>query len=337
MKNTSHLTLSLFFLLGTLNLMASPSSVLIIGGGPTGLGAAIEARKAGADVTLVEKRATYTRQNALFLHPLALGLFEKWNAPIFLMKDLEFKGASRGFVLIKDLEASLARQANEIGIQRIEGEFIDFVEGSHKAIIQTTDGNKLLPYDLLVGADGAHSQVRKKLGIDFHSLGESLGGLSVIPAINPEKEITVEIKPHPEVFVKKVTIPSSTLFFIQNQPGRSLKTINQSEMIQFVSEAGWQEEAMKMEKEGLFHIENVPVHLQRAATFSDSAKSVILLGDAASSASFYQGTGANFCFKTIQLAAELFRSLPQEDAYDRFNHDMEIEVTELINISLPLF
>jgi len=337
MKYKSYLAMSVFFLLGFANLTASPSSVIVIGGGPTGLGAAIEARKAGAEVILVEKRDEYTRQNTLFLYTVTLELFEKWNARILRMEELEFRGERRGFVLIKDLETSLAQRADELGIQRIQGEFIDFVEDSHTAVIQTSHGNKLLPYDVLVGADGTHSRVREKLGIACHSLGESTGGISMVPAINLENKIIAEIQPHAEVFAKKVFVPFATILFIQHKSGAFLKNLNLNEMIQFVSEVGWHEEAMKMEAGSLFNLENIPVCLQRAAVFSDSVQGVILLGDAASSASFYQGTGVNFSFKTTQLAGELFRNWPQEESYERFNCDMEIEVAGLIDSSLPLF
>ena len=337
MKHRWPLIVSVFFLLAVIHLTANPSSILVIGGGPTGLGAAIEARKSGADVILVEKRDTYTRQTTLFLYTVTLELFEKWNVPIPLMEELEFKGERRGFVFTKDLETSLAHRADTLGVQRIQGEFIDFIKGSHTAIVQTADGNKYFPYDILVGADGTHSRVREKLGIACHSLGKSIGGISIVPAINSEKKIAVEIQPHTEVFAKKVSVPSATILFIQNKPDTPFKSLNSNEMIRFASEVGWQEEAMKMEMGNLFTIENIPIYLQRAATFSDSIQGVILLGDAASSASFYQGTGANFSFKTIQLARELFRNWQKEDTYAQFNHDMEIEATKLINISLPLF
>ena len=159
----------------------------------------------------------------------------------------------------------------------------------------------------------------------------------MISAINPGKEIVVEIQPHAEVFAKKVSIPSATVLFIQNHPGTSFQTLSLNEMIRYVSEVGWQEEAMKMEKGSFFYMENVPIYLQQATAFLDPVRDVILLGDAASVSSFYQGKGANFSFKTIQLAGELFRSWPHEKAYEQFQHDMEIEVNGLIKANLPLF
>jgi hypothetical protein len=40
-----------------------------------------------------------------------LELFERWNAPIPFMEELEFRGERRGVVLIKDLEEGLTHLA----------------------------------------------------------------------------------------------------------------------------------------------------------------------------------------------------------------------------------
>lgn len=159
----------------------------------------------------------------------------------------------------------------------------------------------------------------------------------MISSINPEKKIIAEIRSHAEVFAKKVTVPLATVLFIQNQPGRSFESMSRNDMIRVVSEVGWQEEAMRMEEGSLFKMENVPIYLQRATAFSDTGRNVILLGDAAGTGSFYQGTGVNFCFKTTELAGKLFRGWPQREAYVQFDHDMEVAVEGLINTSLPLF
>ena len=108
-------------------------------------------------------------------------------------------------------------------------------------------------------------------------------------------------------------------------------------MIGYISEAGWEEDAMKMGEKGCITLENIPIYLQRVNFFSDSNRRVILLGDASASASFFQGTGVNFCFKTTRHAGELFRAWPQEQAYKQFDRNMEKEVEWLINNSLPLF
>ncbi len=221
---------SVLFFSGIANLVASPASVLVIGGGPTGLGSAIEAKKSGSDVVLVEKRGAYSRQNTLFLYTATVELLDLWNVEIPLMERLEFQGQRRGFVLIKDLEESLSIRAEELGVQRIQGEFIDFLD-AHTAIVRTESGNELFHYDVLVGADGAHSRVREKLGIESSSLGGALGGLAMVHSHNPEGKITAEIQSQVDIIAKRVCVPSATILFMQSQPDTSIQNLTISKQL----------------------------------------------------------------------------------------------------------
>ncbi len=312
------------------------STVMIIGGGPTGLGAAIEARMAGLEVILVEKRECYSRQNTMSLSAGTLELFEKWNATIPLLEDLDFNGTRRGFLLLKDLEDGLALHADLLGVQRMRGEFIDFAEQTRSAIIQTERGNEILNYDILVGADGLHSRVREKLKIDCQLLNQTLGGVCMVQSHNPVGELSVEFQPHNDLFAKKVCVPNATVLFFQNRPF-ALKNLSLDQMTLFASELGWRQEAMKMGKESCIALENIPIYLQRAIAFSDPLRGVIILGDAASTASFFTGSGVNYCFKTTEIAGELFRTLHQENSFEQFNQNMEKEVECFIQMNLPYF
>lgn len=321
--------------------LAKPLSVVVVGGGPTGLAAAIEAHEAGADVLVVEKRNAYARLNTLFLYTVTLNLFDKWQLKVPLMTELEFKGEKRGFVLIKDLEESLARKVDELGIQKIRGKFKGFAVGEKAAIIQTQKGHISLPYDILVGADGANSRVREKLGIPTQSSGEAIAGIAMVSATNPEKKIGVEIGKHSDVFVKKVTVPHANILLVQNRPTVPLKELTQREIAKFCYELGWLEEARKIEAGGILNIENIRVNLKRAKTFVDPHKAVILLGDAAGCGSFYQGMGANSSLKTAELAGIFFREFRSAEAsaaaWDQFNQSMEKVIDTLIKDSIPLF
>ena len=88
----------------------------------------------------------------------------------------------------------------------------------------------------------------------------------MVPAINPEGILSVEFKPHDEMFVKKVYVPYATILFLQNRPA-SLKNLTLKEMIGYISEAGWEEDAMKMEKRDCITLENIPIYLQRVNFF----------------------------------------------------------------------
>lgn len=331
------LTAFLFSFLSSFAPESKPLSVVVIGGGLTGQAAAIEAHMAGAHVVVVEKRESYSRQSTLFLYTATLNLFDKWNVTLPHMTELEFKGERRGFVLIKDLEDSLAKRVHELGIQRLHGEFKDFADREQAAVIQTMNGDVSLPYDILVGADGAHSHVREKLGIPCIFFGEAIAGVAMVPAINPEKKIMVEMGKHADVFAKKVTIPFATILFIQKRPSASIDEIKQKELVKFSYEIGWLEEAGKIETSGMFNIENIPVYLKRAEVFTNSERAAILLGDAAGCGSLFQGTGANISLKTAELSGDFFRQFPEEEAYDCFNRNMEKVIDALMKDSMPLF
>lgn len=314
-----------------------PLSVVVIGGGPTGMAAAIEARLSGADVVVVEKRESFTRENTLFLYRVTVDLFDKWNVDVPRMVRLYLKGERRGFVLIKDLEESLAKRVDDLGIKRLRGEFRDFADGEQAALIQTADGNISLPYDILVGADGVHSRVREKLGIPCTHIGEAIGGVAMIPAVNAENTIGIENREHRDVFVKKVTIPSASVFFVQSRPDKSFETISQKQVAQFAREAGWLEEAEMIEEGGLLNLENVPIYFQRATVFSNPQRSAILLGDAAGCTTFYLGSGVNFALKTAEVAGVFFQHFHEDSAYSSFDFHMEKEVDTLIQNGRHLF
>ncbi len=309
----------------------------MIGGGPTGLGIAIEARQLGIEVILVEKRSSYTRQNVLFLYPSSLALFDAWGVSVPMMERPEYKGEERGLVLIHYLEEALRERAEILGVEVVEGEYIDFIEDAPIALIQTEAGKKRVFYDLLIGADGTHSKVREQLQIDNLLLGEAMGIISDIPKENLDKEVTVENLIHDDAFAKRVFVPHSTLVFMQTVPKKMTLDFALVKMIQIASELGWNEEVAKMMQGELSLIENVPIYLQRSSTFSDPKKKAIIIGDAAASASFYQGTGANFSLKTTQIAKELLESDLDLASFEKFNQMMSKEVDWLIDISLPLF
>lgn len=314
-----------------------PPTVVVIGGGPTGLAAAIEAHSTGAKVTVVEKRGKYIRENTLFLYTVTLDLFDKWKLAVSNMTELEFNGQRRGFVLIKDLEDSLTKRVQELGIKRVQGEFRDFAKEQRAAIIQGAEGEILLPYDVLVGADGANSRVREKLNIPCTTLGRAIAGVAMISATNPEKKIGVEYGKHEDVFVKKVTIPSASILLIQSRPDSSIEEMGIKEIAYFTYSAGLQEEAIQVEKGEILSIENIPIYLQRATVFHHPDKSALLLGDAAGCASFYQGMGANFSLKTAEFAGEFLKQFYEETALVNFESAMEKAVDVLMRDSLPLF
>ncbi|MBU6446315.1 MAG: FAD-dependent monooxygenase [Verrucomicrobia bacterium] len=314
-------------------MMAAPK-ILVIGGGPAGLGAAIEARLSGADVAVVEKRDVYTRQNTLFLYTSTLELLERWGVHVPLMQELYFQGERRGYVLIKDLENALSQKLADLGVVQMRGE-CHRVQGQ-QAWIQTSEGELRIPYDLLVAADGAHSHLREQLGIPSIHYGEALAGVVMIPAVHKEGLISVQILNHPQVYIKKVMIPSATVFFFQTRPDAAGGPIGLHECVQFAEDMGL-EEAELMKSHCLFCLDNVPIDVQKMERFADPMQNMIFLGDAAATSSFYLGTGANYAFKMTQVAKTLFQHFSQEGAFAQFDEEMRPVCEELVQLSVPLF
>lgn len=331
------LTLIVLCVCGICAAEEKPLKVVVIGGGPTGLSAAIEAKAAGADVVVVEKRDQYTRENTLFLPSGSLALLEKWGAMVPKMQRLFLKEEKRGFVLIKDLEEDLAKRVHELGILVLRGEFKDFVDAEKLAVIDCSGEKIELPYDILVGADGMHSRVREKLGISISCLAQGICSAAMVAARNTENMIGCDNRQNEEIFIKKITIPFASVLLMQNKPNQNLESIGKNDLIKYSREMGWLEEADLIAAGSAWILENVPVCLQRAAVFSDRQRSAILLGEAAGCTTYYRGNGAHYSFKTVAFAGDFFQHFYEENAFDSFDLNMEKEIDEFIQESRSLF
>lgn len=168
--------------------------VLIAGAGPVGLAAAIKLTVRGCPVRIVEARSepsTYSKAIGINARTLELlepcgvtkrllgqGLiiprinFQNPDQPLF---SVEFSKAAHRYNFMLGLPQSeteriLEQRLNELGVQverdvKLEGfeQHADSVMG-----YLTIDGSKeACAASYLIGADGAHSTVRKQLGVDF--------------------------------------------------------------------------------------------------------------------------------------------------------------------------
>lgn len=313
-------------------------SVVIIGAGPVGLAMAIEASKEGHVVTLVERRACYTRKQGVFLFEPALDLLKKWEVslPDMVIGNLSDKERV-GILEINMLEKALAQKVNSLNVTQIHGEFAcahdSFVE------IVTENGVALLPYDVLVGADGFHSRVRDEVATPCIIYEKAT--VSSAHVAYPSSLETVEIPTadlYKGLYVKKMVTPAGSYIVLQksiNSPNKELD-IRDPKLIEEVARAfGWNEEAELIANGQTVISEEIDVVMQQAMTFSNSCKSMILVGDAAAVASFIQGMGVNYGFQTVILAAQ-FLEMFQEDkvlAYMGFNNNMQSATNELIQDS----
>ena len=318
------------------------ASVVIIGGGPVGLATAIEAKQSGFDVTVVEKREGYSRWQTILLLDSSLRLLEKWDVHIPEMKVMEFKDKKRmqkiGFVQIDILEEALQKRAFDLGVTKIQGEFEEIKE-KQKAIKIVSQNKKLeLSYDVLVGADGIYSLTRKTLGMGCHLFGEAEAAVASIPFANREMEFSLR-KCQEGVFISKLVLSSKILLFLQVDSKQGPIKDAQTLFEDMCLKCGFEEESEAMINGKATIIDNIPVILQQAETFSDDKRSIILVGDAAATASFLKGMGVNTGFLTASLAGRVFKGVLEEvsDVYEEFNKAMKETTDSLIKDSEFLF
>lgn len=238
-----------------------------------------------------------------------------------------------GFVSIKHLENQLEKKALELGIRKIYGDFKGF--GSNQtAIITASNKNEVtLSYDIIVGADGAHSTVRKALSIETNCLGHAQGASALIPNTSKDVDISSIIKKG-DGFLRKIKVPHASIIFMQ-LPLKASK----DDLQKAIDEQGWDVEAKYMQENKALILTDIEVILQQAKTFSNEKKSAILVGDAAASTSYFQGMGANTAFKTAEIAGLFFKKIQTRDriAFQDFNKAIEKTTNDMIEDSAFLF
>jgi len=280
----------------------SPISVLIIGGGPAGLATAIEARQAGAIVKVVEKRSAYERQQQLFLRGHALGLLEKWEVDSPELKKVEIGVKRVGFIPISALEEALLKRARELGISVIQDEFLELSKQGRSAILSKEGA---VSYDILVAADGSHSQVRQALGIEADLMGQGKAGAALLPPSLGESG-SIDVSPviqHADSFVQKFQLPGVNFIFLQGPISAT-----QDDFIKMCKASGWDCQAEQIAADGGLLLLDADVYLQKARRFSLNDRGALLVGDAAGTGSFFRGSGANHALETAEIAGHFFKT-----------------------------
>jgi len=162
-------------------------SVVIAGGGPTGLMLAAELALAGVAVAIVERRANQdldgSRAGGLHSRTIEVldqrGVAERFLAQGKLMQVAGFAMVPLdisdfptrhpyGLALFQArIERILADWVDELGVQIYRScEVTGLVQSDHEVQIELADGRSLRA-DYLIGCDGGRSLVRKLTGIDF--------------------------------------------------------------------------------------------------------------------------------------------------------------------------
>ena len=134
--------------------------VVIVGGGPVGLATAIEAITSGHEVTLIEKRDSYTRKQTIILDEDSLKLLQHWNVSLATCRIIPIAEDKQiGMVVIQDLEMALKERASLLGLHYILGQYTMLRDNT--IVVESNQITKEIAYDILVGADGVKSKVRE--------------------------------------------------------------------------------------------------------------------------------------------------------------------------------
>lgn len=228
--------------------------------------------------------------------------------------------------------------------EKLHGEFKNIKGRAAEIRLFPFDETVHLSYDIIVGADGAHSRLRDALGIPCNCMGTAKGMGAAIFNIPSDAETNDFISPTIKkngFFVRRIALPSARFIFAQSFPKtfEGFDQISQKQLAEAAKESGWMLEAERIAEGKTIIFDNIEVILQQAKIFSDENRSGIVVGDAAATATFFQGKGANTALKTAAVAGEFFKRIQAHDesAYDTFNQRMKETTDALINDSLYLF
>lgn len=321
-------------LIATSSYAAEPLSVVVVGGGPVGLSAALEAVDSGAQVTVIEKRAEYTRRQRVFLFDTSIQLLERWN--VHLPREFIFGGEGEervAVVPIHVLEELLEIQACKKGVHLLKAEF-EAIAPCKKLKARSDAGALTIGYDLLIAADGAYSSVRQELGIPLECFATAEGAFAWLQFGAGEAEFSFT-KPiiTESGFIRRIQSPGGTIIFSQG----TIQGVD--ELIKATAQQGWRKEAQLIRDEVGAIAGRIPLSLQQARCFSNSEMSAILLGDAAATGSFFLGLGLNTGLETVRNSGCLLRGLQSGDArsYIDFEVQMDKTTNSLIEANRFLF
>ena len=171
--------------------METSISVLVCGAGPTGLVTALELARRGIDVRIVDaeqkpsqlsKAAVLWRRSLEVLHPsVPVERFTAHGRPVHgiqfeangsVLQEIDFGGQAGRFphglfIPQNKTEAVLNEALESLGVQVEWGTEVKDVSSCEEHVdVHFSDGEQSR-FSWLVGADGAHSTVRKCLGIEF--------------------------------------------------------------------------------------------------------------------------------------------------------------------------
>jgi 2-polyprenyl-6-methoxyphenol hydroxylase-like FAD-dependent oxidoreductase len=165
-------------------------SVVVVGAGPTGLMLAGDLAEAGVPVTVLEKRAHESNLTRAFaVHARTLELLDMRGLADGLVSqgvrvpevrphfdggefvfDMRHPDSRFPYVLVLQqarTEALLEHRARELGVDIVRGAEVTGLRQGDDAVTLSVAGRPDRRADFVVGCDGAHSAVRRLLGVGF--------------------------------------------------------------------------------------------------------------------------------------------------------------------------
>jgi 3-(3-hydroxy-phenyl)propionate hydroxylase len=174
--------------------------VLVVGAGPSGLVMALELARHGVPCRIIEKLAIPSdKSRAIGIQARTLELFEKMGVVEFFTKRgrparafnlfsngrrivrLSFKGLESSYPYILVLQQTETEQILTHQLEKVYGimierstELLEFRQDkkSVTAVLRGLNGTETVTVPWLIGCDGAHSEVRHQLGLEF--VGETM-------------------------------------------------------------------------------------------------------------------------------------------------------------------
>lgn len=203
--------------------------VLVAGGGPAGLGAAILAAQTGFSVTVVEPRAApidkacgeglmpgaVAALRRMGVHPPGVPFTGvRWVEGARTAEARFARGAGLG-VRRTALSAALSARARALGVRRVDGRVT--------AVTQTDAWVEAagLRARWLVAADGLHSPIRRLLGLELPRRGPPRYGVRRHFAVPPWSDLVeVHWAPGAEAYVTPVARDTVGVALLFSRPGR---------------------------------------------------------------------------------------------------------------------
>jgi 2-polyprenyl-6-methoxyphenol hydroxylase-like FAD-dependent oxidoreductase len=184
-------------------------SVVVAGGGPTGLMLAAELKLAGTEVAIVERRASQELESSRSggLHSRTIEMLDQRGiADRFLAEGRPMQVQSFAAIPLdisdfptrhnyglalwqKDFERILAAWVDELEVPLVrEREVTGFAQDDAGVDVELSDGQSLRA-EYLVGCDGGRSAVRTAAGIEFRGVDASTSWLIAEVEMNEEPEL----------------------------------------------------------------------------------------------------------------------------------------------------